>query len=32
MMKYFGKPQADFYIDDLAINCFDNLEKSWFLL
>jgi len=25
---YFGKPYADFYIDDLAINCFDNLEKE----
>ena len=25
---YFGKPQADFYIDDLAVNCFDNLEKQ----
>lgn len=25
---YFGKPYADFYIDDLAINCFENLEKS----
>ena len=25
---YFGKPQADFYIDDLAVNCFDNLEKN----
>lgn len=25
---YFGKPQADYYIDDLAISCFDNLEKS----
>lgn len=24
---YFGKPQADFYIDDLAVNCFDNMEK-----
>lgn len=24
---YFGKPYADFYIDDLAINCFDDLEK-----
>ena len=24
---YFGKPYADVYIDDLAINCFDNLEK-----
>jgi len=22
----FGKPYADFYIDDLAINCFQNLE------
>jgi capsule biosynthesis phosphatase len=25
---YFGKPQADFYIDDLAINAFDNVEKE----
>ena len=25
---YFGKPQADFYIDDLAVDCFDNLEKK----
>lgn len=25
---YFGKPNADFYIDDLAINCFDNFEKE----
>jgi capsule biosynthesis phosphatase len=25
---YFGKPYADVYIDDLAINCFDNLEKK----
>ena len=25
---YFGKPHADFYIDDLAINCFDDLEKE----
>lgn len=25
---YFGKPQADLYIDDLALNCFDNLEKE----
>ena len=25
---YFGKPQADVYIDDLGINCFDNLEKE----
>jgi capsule biosynthesis phosphatase len=25
---YFGKPYADFYIDDLAINCFDNIEKE----
>jgi len=24
---YFGKPYADVYIDDLAINCFDNIEK-----
>lgn len=25
---YFGKPHADFYIDDLATNCFDDLEKE----
>jgi len=25
---HFGKPYADFYIDDLALNCFDNLEKE----
>jgi capsule biosynthesis phosphatase len=25
---YFGKPYADVYIDDLAVNCFDNLEKK----
>lgn len=25
---YFGKPYADFYIDDLAINCFQNIEKE----
>jgi len=25
---YFGKPYAHFYIDDLAINPFDNLEKE----
>ena len=25
---YFGKPYADFYIDDLGINCFDDLEKE----
>ena len=25
---YFGKPNADFYIDDLAINCFSDIEKS----
>lgn len=24
---YFGKPYAHFYIDDLGINAFDNLEK-----
>jgi capsule biosynthesis phosphatase len=24
----FGKPYAHFYIDDLAINCFDDLEKE----
>ena len=23
---YFGKPYADYYIDDLAINCFDDIE------
>jgi capsule biosynthesis phosphatase len=25
---YFGKPFAHYYIDDLAVNCFDNLEKE----
>lgn len=25
---YFGKPYADFYIDDLALNCFYNLEQE----
>ena len=25
---YFGKPYADVYIDDLALNCFDNMEKE----
>lgn len=25
---YFGKPNADFYIDDLAISSFENLEKE----
>lgn len=25
---YFGKPEADIYIDDLALNCFDDLEKE----
>ena len=25
---YFGKPYADFYIDDLAINAFSNLDKE----
>ena len=25
---YFGKPYADYYIDDLAINCYDELEKK----
>lgn len=25
---YFGKPFADFYIDDLAVSSFDNLEKT----
>lgn len=25
---YFGKPHADFYIDDLAVSSFDNLEKE----
>ena len=25
---YFGKPYADFYIDDLALNCFDDMEKE----
>lgn len=25
---YFGKPQADYYIDDLAISTYSNLEKE----
>jgi capsule biosynthesis phosphatase len=25
---YFGKPYANIYIDDLALNCYDNLEKE----
>ena len=25
---YFGKPYANFYIDDLAINCYDDIEKK----
>jgi capsule biosynthesis phosphatase len=25
---YFGKPQADIYIDDLALNCFNDMEKE----
>lgn len=25
---YFGKPYAHFYIDDLGINCFNDLEKE----
>ena len=25
---YFGKPYADVYIDDLALNCFDDMEKG----
>jgi capsule biosynthesis phosphatase len=25
---YFGKPLADVYIDDLALNCYDNIEKE----
>jgi len=25
---YFGKPHADVYIDDLAMNCFHNMEKE----
>ena len=25
---YFGKPQADFYIDDLAVSSYANLEKE----
>ena len=25
---YFGKPNADFYIDDLAISSYENLEKE----
>jgi capsule biosynthesis phosphatase len=25
---YFGKPEADMYIDDKALSCFDNMEKE----
>ena len=25
---YFGKPYAHVYIDDLAVNCYDDLEKE----
>lgn len=25
---YFGKPSADFYVDDKAINAFDDIEKK----
>jgi len=25
---YFGKPHADVYIDDLALSCYDNIEKE----
>ena len=25
---YFGKPYADFYIDDLGLNCFNDIEKE----
>ena len=25
---YFGKPYANVYIDDLALNCFDDIEKE----
>lgn len=25
---YFGKPEANVYIDDLALNCFDDLERE----
>jgi capsule biosynthesis phosphatase len=25
---YFGKPHADFYIDDLGISCYDDLQKE----
>jgi capsule biosynthesis phosphatase len=25
---YFGKPHADVYIDDLALSCYDNVEKE----
>lgn len=25
---YFGKPEANVYIDDLAINCYENIEKE----
>lgn len=26
---YFGKPYADVYIDDLALNCFQDMEKEF---
>ncbi len=26
---YFGKPYADIYIDDLALNCHDSMEKEF---
>jgi len=25
---YFGKPEANYYIDDLALSCFDDMEKE----
>ena len=25
---YFGKPYANVYVDDLAMNCFDDMEKG----
>jgi capsule biosynthesis phosphatase len=25
---YFGKPNADFYVDDLAVSCFEDIEKK----
>src|SRR5690606_11401349 len=25
---YFGKPEANFYIDDLGVNCFNDIQKE----